>query len=92
MSLGHSYPLTHAGIAVNAPRESGVFAVSTSDRCLYVGETHNIQRRLLDYVNEVGETAGVLSFQFEIAKPEFRQIRQRAVIRELRPTDNPQFA
>ena len=90
MPLGRVYPLTHAGVVVNAPRESGVFAVAASGTYVYVGETDNLQRRLLEYLNEGGTTTrGDLRFQFEIADRAYRRIRQLAVIRELRPTDNP---
>jgi hypothetical protein len=92
MALGPSYPLTHAGIVVNAPRESGVFAVAERGTYVYVGETDNLQRRLLEYFREAGATPAGLRFQFERAAPAFRRIRQLAVIRELRPTDNPLLA
>jgi hypothetical protein len=76
-----------------APACSGVFGLSDSREWIYVGETDNIQNRLLELLNDVS-TSGFLEgrmptgYSFEICSPDGRVARQDRLVQELDPTVN----
>lgn len=85
------YPFTHDGIIRNAPNASGVYALFTQQRWVYIGESNDIQRRLLEHLNAPGPCISQyapLSFSFELAPAAQRVARQNVLIQELRPACN----
>jgi hypothetical protein len=87
------YSLTHTSIVLNAPEQSGVYALHYQTSWVYVGESANIRAQLLQHLN--GDNACIavypnLSFSFEMMIHEaVRAWRQGEMIREFRPTCNP---
>jgi predicted GIY-YIG superfamily endonuclease len=82
-----------ASIRMNAPAQSGVYALYRADAWVYIGESENIRKRLLEHLNGVGDNAGILAarptgFAFELWPAHQRVARQDALIAELRPIAN----
>jgi hypothetical protein len=80
-----------AAIRREAPASSGVYGLSNARGWIYVGETDNIQARLLDHL---AGTSGLLAdgsptgFNFELCPPEQRAARQQRLVLELDPVGN----
>ncbi|HWR50684.1 MAG TPA: hypothetical protein VN428_06235 [Bryobacteraceae bacterium] len=72
----------------SAPASSGVYGLSNAREWIYIGETDNIQARLLDHL---AETTTLLAgcrptgFSFEVCDPTDRAARRRRLILELAP-------
>jgi predicted GIY-YIG superfamily endonuclease len=80
-----------ASILQHAPSASGVYGLWTATSWIYVGESNDIQRRLLEHFN--GDNvlitrAAPTSFGFELSGAFQRVARQNALILELRPFCN----
>jgi hypothetical protein len=74
-----------------APASSGVYGLSNARAWIYVGETDNIQARLLEHLEETDSfpTEGApTGFSFELSPPDDRVARQRRLIVELDPVRN----
>jgi excinuclease UvrABC nuclease subunit len=74
---------TRANILVNAPKQSGVYAIYNANVWIYVGEGQDIQARLLAHFN--GDNACITryaptGFQFELVAANQRVARQDALI------------
>jgi hypothetical protein len=71
-----------------SPPQSGVYALFSGERWVYIGESENIQVHLLKHLN--GPDACILqndvtSFAYESVPAESRVPRQKALIREFSP-------
>ncbi len=80
-----------SSVVTSAPRKSGVYAIRNKDAWIYIGETHDIQVRLLQHLN--GDVPGIArerptQFSFELVPARDRVERQDALIQELRPVCN----
>lgn len=86
-----SYWFNEQSINANAPAASGVYALYDSQKWVYIGESNNIRRRLLEHYNEAGtciKRQQPSSFSFELAADGVRVSRQNGLILELRPACN----
>lgn len=82
---------TAASVQKNAPSLSGVFGISSSREWIYIGETDDLQRQLLEhlYENNTSLKARIpTGFTFEVCAAQDRVARQGVLIRELRPVCN----
>jgi predicted GIY-YIG superfamily endonuclease len=80
-----------ATIHREAPAASGVYGLSNAHEWIYVGETDDIQARLLEHLEEANafRTARLpTGFNFETCSPHDRVARQRRLILELEPAWN----
>jgi excinuclease UvrABC nuclease subunit len=93
MSLfpGKEFVWSRASIIANAPNSSGVYVIWNKDRWIYVGETNDLQRRLLEHF----DTAGTCilrnmpgGFGVELVSSQARVQRQNVLIGQLRPACN----
>lgn len=87
----YKYPFNQLSIQANAPNASGVYGLSTDSRCVYVGESRDIQARLMQHFG--GDNACINRwspawFTFERVSPEYRLQRQDQLILELAPACN----
>jgi hypothetical protein len=87
-----SYTFSQIYVILNAPPESGVYALYNKALWVYVGESENIRAQLLQHLN--GNSACLtihpnLSFSFELIPEATRAWRQDELVRELRPICNP---
>lgn len=88
---------TAAAMRAHAPVQSGVYGIATSLTWLYIGETDNIQRTLLEHLRESHLAAarhGVATrhrptgFVFEICPEATRPERQDQLVMEYEPAVN----
>ncbi len=89
---GHgAFPLTVAGILGGAPEASGVYAIHTPTRWVFIGDADNVRQALFDHLNardELLESFQPLSFSWEAASCAERGALRDALIAELRPVCN----
>jgi predicted GIY-YIG superfamily endonuclease len=88
---GNTLPWERAAILREVPNASGVYALWRHDTWIYVGETYDLQRRLLEHFHGSEPCIvreGPTSFGFELLTPVTRLERQRALIFELTPVCN----
>jgi len=83
-----SFQWTHQSILSYAPTASGVYAISNAQKWIYIGESGDIQARLLEHLN--GDNACITrnaptGFQFEVLSPSQRLARQDQLIVALVP-------
>ena len=84
-----------ASVRRDAPACSGVYGLSDAREWIYVGESDNIQRRLLELLDEVSLTALLrgrrpTGFVFEVCQVGSRIARQDRLVHELEPVINRQ--
>ena len=92
--IGQNYPWfawSADSIRANAPALSGVYAIFNAQEWIYVGESNDIQRRLLEHFN--GDNICITThrptgFQFELCDAPVRMRRQAELIAQLHPTCN----
>jgi excinuclease UvrABC nuclease subunit len=88
---GQGFTFDERTMATNAPNASGVYAIY-SDRWLYVGESNDIQRRLLEHARTAGTCIlrnQPRGFVFELWATEPQRVaRQNTLIAQLRPGCN----
>ncbi len=89
---GSGFTWTEAAIKANAPNLSGVYAIY-NDRWLYIGESNDLKRRLLEHFN--GDNlritrANPTGFTFELCDQFVRMRRQAQLIAQLVPVCNQQ--
>jgi len=77
-----------SSILIEAPIRSGIFAIYTQERCIFVGEAGDIRGRLLRLLD--GDMACIAEnqpthFSFELADANSRALRCRELIAELNP-------
>jgi len=82
---GHAW--SESSIKANAPESSGVYAIYSAV-WIYIGESNDIQHRLLEHWN--GDNACITradasGFMFEVCDPAERVRRQTALVAQFRP-------
>ena len=71
-----------------SPLQSGVYALFSGEKWVYIGESENIQVHLLKHLNGPDSCVlqnDVTSFAYESVPAESRVPRQKALIREFNP-------
>ena len=85
MAIGPGQPaftFSREGILLNAPNASGCYALFHAG-WVYFGESNDIQRRLLEHLNEAGSLIlrnAPTGFAFELVAANQRVARQNALI------------
>jgi len=85
------YTFSDASVRQNAPNRSGVYGLYTAGKWIYVGESNDIQRRLLEHLSETGTCIkrwAPTGFLYELVDVASRVARQNTLIRELDPECN----
>ena len=85
------FALTFASVRQNAPRSSGVYAISNAADWLFVGSADDLQSVLHKHVVESGtplKAKAPTGFTFELCDPSTRQRRMDELVAELRPACN----
>ena len=86
------WPFTKDGILANTPNASGVYALWTGETLVYIGESHDILRRLLELFGSPTPCTAKyvrLVFGYELVPTETQRVaRQDRLIRELVPVCN----
>lgn len=75
----------------DAPSRSDVYGLYTQTQWIYVGESNDIQRRLLERLAETNtciSRQAPTGFIYELVESASRIARQNALIRELTPACN----
>lgn len=83
-----THPWSYASVVSNVPHLSGVYAIWNHSQCIYVGETQDLQRRLLAHLqgdNPCIAKSQPTAFNFEAVPAGLRGTRQSALIFQLRP-------
>jgi hypothetical protein len=86
-----AYTFTPEGVREGAQVESGVYAVYTPTRWVFIGDSDNMRQALFDKLNTPDgciESHHPLSFSCEPASPADRVARREALVSELRPRCN----
>jgi hypothetical protein len=81
-------------ILASVPHASGVYAIWKPNVWIYIGETEDLQRRLLEHFdggNPCITQAGPTGCGFELVLPNTRVARQNTLIVECRPVCNDRF-
>ncbi len=93
MSKKHAF--SEVGIIMGAPTKGGVYLIDKPGTAIYIGESGNIQDRLLEhYRKQSGQSACIWrnnprTFSYEIVRGEAaRKRREQELIRQLRPVCN----
>lgn len=85
---GSDHSWSRASILMNAPKASGVYVIWNPQGCIVVGETHDLQRRLMDHHDHptpcLQEHGPPTAFGFEICSVQTRTERQQLLARALR--------
>jgi predicted GIY-YIG superfamily endonuclease len=85
------YRFTKEAVERNAPERSGIYGLYRSKTWVYIGESDDIRRRLLEHLDEQGtciKRYADLWFSYELYPAAGRAARQNALIRELKPVCN----
>jgi len=88
---GNSFSYTAEAIALNAPNKSGVYVIGQTDATIYVGESNDLARRLLEHEKAQGtciNNATPTRCGFELVAANTRESRQDKLIAELKPICN----
>jgi hypothetical protein len=75
----------------NAPESSGVYGLSNAREWIFIGETSNIQARLMEHLEETDTALAnrrPTGFTFEKCSPADRIYRQDALVRQFEPFCN----
>jgi hypothetical protein len=90
-SNSSGYNFTETSIKTNAPQLSGVYGLYSNQTWIYIGESGNIQERLLQHRggdNECINRWNPPSFSYELVSANLRVARQNQLILELNPACN----
>src|SRR5664279_5132542 len=82
---GNSFPLTRISVRAHAPNCSGVYGIFNQSQWIYVGESSDIQRRLLAHIEDTEASLKRFSptgFSFELQPEASREARRDALILE----------
>ena len=85
---GNSFPYTAEAIALNAPNKSGVYVIWQTNTTIYVGESNDLARRLLEHQKDQDtciNNATPTRCGFELVAANTRVSRQDKLIAELKP-------
>jgi GIY-YIG catalytic domain-containing protein len=86
-SKSHSF--TQISIFLKAPAKPGVYALYTSTRCIYVGETENLRETLYDHLKGASPWITVWdpsNFSFQLWADDTSRIeRKNQLVMELQP-------
>lgn len=89
-SNGFTYTTT--SVQSNAPSQSGVYAIYTPTKWIYIGESQDIRARLMQHLagdNDCIRTSGATLFAYELVPTSGGRVaRQNALILECAPTCN----
>lgn len=88
------FGFNEATVLASAPQQSGVYALYNSNSWVYVGESENIQRRLLEHLRSDNlriSSARPTGFCFESVSSHQRVARQDVLIAQLGPLANQRF-
>lgn len=88
---GQNLSFTRTAIINSVPNLSGVYAIWRQNEWIYVGETNDLQRRLLEHLdgdNRCITGRAPTNCGFELVSSAQRVQRQNALILELSPTCN----
>lgn len=83
-----THPWNRGSILGSVPNLSGVYSIWSDSQCVYVGETQDLQRRLLAHLegdNPCIARSQPTAFSFEAVPAGLRGTRQSALIFQLRP-------
>jgi hypothetical protein len=89
-----SYEFSRISICLNAPEQSGIYALYHRATWLYIGETENIRAQLLQHLDGDDICVAVypaLTFSFVLAPATARAWRQDELVREFHPVCNPKL-
>lgn len=91
-SIPHAFSV--GSIRAHAPAASGVYGIANRREWIYIGETDNIQQRLLEHASESSDS-DLLShapsgFAYEICGASARAGRQDRLIQQYEPVCNRQ--
>src|SRR5579875_2945810 len=82
---------TQASIRSNAPAASGVYGLASAREWIFIGETNDIQARLLEHLEETDTELAYRKpsgFVFEMCSASDRTRRQDVLVRQLEPFCN----
>ncbi len=85
------HPLTANGVQRYAPVVPGIYGMSNGREWVYIGQSENIQRALLEHLRVLDSAVlkwEPTGFVFEACTGEQRQIRQNSLILEHAPICN----
>lgn len=88
------FPFTEVGIAMNAPRSSGVYGIFKPNTWIYIGESKDIQARLYEHLRGQSDQSTCIlgyaatGFIFEECGEALRMVRERVLRAELNPLCN----
>jgi len=83
---GNSFPLTVNSVRAHAPNCSGVYGIFNQSQWIYVGESSDIQRRLLAHIEDTEASLKRFhptGFSFEPQSGALREARRHTLIQEL---------
>jgi predicted GIY-YIG superfamily endonuclease len=87
-----AFPWNRNSILTSAPNKPGVYAIWNKRVWIYIGETQDIQRRLLEHFDQKDaciESNKPAVWGYELFHSEqFRYQRRNALVRELQPACN----
>ena len=86
-----SYPFNRASVIANAPMQSGVYALHSETRWIYVGESGDILARLIQHLDGDSACIGLfrnLTFSYELLPEMVRAGRLDELITKFRPICN----
>lgn len=97
MPFSHPVPRSFNSQAIHeyAPNGSGIYGISNKNEWIYIGESDNIQRALLEHLMEVNsplQRREPTGFVFDICAGGLRVDRQGKLIMEYGPTCNRPWA
>ncbi len=86
-----SFSFTRAAVAEHAPQVSGVYAIFNQKTWIYIGESGDLRRRLLEHLN--GDNPKIAAhaptgFQTELSAAQDRVAHQDQLIAQLKPVVN----
>jgi hypothetical protein len=84
------YAWNHDSIVQNAPAASGCY-VLFNEAWIYVGESDNVQRSLLEHLAESGTNianAKPTRFSYQLMAPNLRPVRRNVWVAQLHPSCN----
>jgi hypothetical protein len=89
----HACPrsLTAGSIRTNAPTGSGLYGISNAREWIFIGETNNIQAKLLDHLQNPETPLMKMrptGFVFESCEPAGRPARHNRLVLEYEPACN----